>query len=577
MASKAFRQKMAQSVVDCSTIFANAGCVGQGTYGIVHKVYRLEGTRQLNRGCALRQEGDDLDDTTKPYALKGMVTSVSRTEGFSTANLRELALLRELHHDNVISLREAFIHSMTKEVWLLFDYAEYDLWWLCNDHRSANLRLQEPMLKSIMFQLLQGVHYLHEQWVLHRDLKPANVFLTRGGSIKIGDLGMARVFVAPPKAFSDVDPVVVTYWYRAPEIMLGAKHYTKAIDIWSIGCIFAELINLVPIFHVKNDQNSRDPYYAAQLEAIFKVLGMPDEQKWSLLKHMPRYPDLKRDFKTKASKFDDVLSKRMNEPESSTRLSLMRRMFHYDPEKRISADEALTAPWFKSVDRFDPKNCFAKATRAYPARELDKPSEVAAEAPSHGETFKHLHIALSRMPACLPSQQATGQNNIFVFTQMSMIKRLTFPTTTSTAVPSAPTRLRVQRLVPGDGWRVVHRSEPSQKDPVTRRTVIISASQSNPRPMLEALGFRHSASYLHRGAENIFASQVSVRLARVSNPSTKVELTPGHDLLECICIGTNAQEATRVLEMLASTLFPQVRLQKVDVHRSAALMTRAAR
>lgn len=104
--------------------------------------------------------------------------------------------------------------------------------------------MPESLLMSVLWQMLQGIHYLHSNWVLHRDLKPANVLVMGEGSsdvgrVKIADLGMARLFNAPLKPLTDVDPIVVTFWYRAPELLLQAKHYTRAVDIWAIGCIMA--------------------------------------------------------------------------------------------------------------------------------------------------------------------------------------------------------------------------------------------------------------------------------------------------------------------------------------------------
>lgn len=106
-----------------------------------------------------------------------------------------------------------------------------------------------PMIRSIMHQMLSGIHYLHSNWIMHRDLKPANILVMgRGeqcGVVKIADFGLARIFQAPLKPLRET---VVTLWYRAPELLLGAKHYTRAVDMWAIGCIFAELISLRPLF-----------------------------------------------------------------------------------------------------------------------------------------------------------------------------------------------------------------------------------------------------------------------------------------------------------------------------------------
>ena len=140
------------------------------------------------------------------------------------------------------------------------------------------------MIKSILWQIINGVHYLHSIWVLHRDLKPANILIMgegpERGYVKIADLGLARLFQSPLFPLHQADRVVVTIWYRSPELLLGAKHYTKAIDVWSIGCIFAELIMGYGLFkgkEVKADRNNRNPFQRDQLEKIFHHLGVPNE------------------------------------------------------------------------------------------------------------------------------------------------------------------------------------------------------------------------------------------------------------------------------------------------------------
>jgi cyclin-dependent kinase 8/11 len=125
-----------------------------------------------------------------------------------------------------------------RKVWLLFDFAEHDLWHIIKFHRAAKankkpVMVPKGMVKSLLYQILDGIHYLHSNWVLHRDLKPANILVMgegpERGRVKIADMGFARLFNAPLKPLADLDPVVVTFWYRAPELLLGARHYTKAI------------------------------------------------------------------------------------------------------------------------------------------------------------------------------------------------------------------------------------------------------------------------------------------------------------------------------------------------------------
>ncbi len=129
-----------------------------------------------------------------------------------------------------------------------------------------------------MWQLINGVSYLHQNWVLHRDLKPANIMVSADGVVKIGDLGLARLFDNPIQSLFTGDKVVVTIWYRSPELLLGARHYTAAIDLWAVGCIYAELLALRPIFkgeEAKIDNKKTVPFQRNQMQKIIEILGTP--------------------------------------------------------------------------------------------------------------------------------------------------------------------------------------------------------------------------------------------------------------------------------------------------------------
>jgi cyclin-dependent kinase 8/11 len=135
------------------------------------------------------------------------------------------------------------------------------------------------VLKSLTFQLLNGLEYLHAQHILHRDLKPANVLVSAQGVVKIGDLGLARLSREPLHHLFLGDKVVVTIWYRAPELLLGTRHYGRAVDTWAVGCVLAELASLRPVFkgeEAKMDAKKNVPFQRDQMIKIFEVLGTID-------------------------------------------------------------------------------------------------------------------------------------------------------------------------------------------------------------------------------------------------------------------------------------------------------------
>ncbi|KAJ6437262.1 meiotic mRNA stability protein kinase UME5 [Purpureocillium lavendulum] len=214
--------------------------------------------------------------------------------GISQSAIREMSLCSELRHNNVIGLVEILLED--KCIFMVFDYAEHDLLQIIHHHTQQPRHPIPPAtVKSIMFQLLNGCQYLHTSWVLHRDLKPANIMVTSAGEVKIGDLGLARRFDKPLHSLFSGDKVVVTIWYRAPELILGSYHYTPAIDMWAVGCIFAELLSLRPIFkgeEAKMDSKKTVPFQRNQMQKIVDIMGLPSRDKWPLLPTMPEYNQL---------------------------------------------------------------------------------------------------------------------------------------------------------------------------------------------------------------------------------------------------------------------------------------------
>ena len=214
------------------------GFLNSGTYGRVYKAQEL-----VPRGSWVREP--------RVYAIKKFKPDreghAALYTGISQSAVREIALNRELRHVNVVWLREVLLEE--NAIFLVYEYVEHDFLQIIHHHLTVlRTPIRGAMIKSLLWQVLNGVQYLHENWIMHRDLKPANILITAHGVVKIGDLGLARVYCGPLVSLHTSDMVVVTIWYRAPELLLGARHYSPAIDLWAVGCIWGELIALRPMF-----------------------------------------------------------------------------------------------------------------------------------------------------------------------------------------------------------------------------------------------------------------------------------------------------------------------------------------
>ncbi len=247
-------------------------------------------------------------------------------EGLDMSAIREVKFLRECKHENVIELIDVF--SQKQNLNLILEFLIADLEMLIKDR---SIIFSPSDVKSWMLMTLRGLFYLHSRFILHRDLKPNNLLLSEQGVLKIADFGLARDFGS---AYVNMSPQVVTRWYRAPELLLGAKSYSYGIDIWAVGCIFAELLLRIPYLPGDGDMN--------QLETIFRALGTPNKETWPGLSSLSQL-----DFKQYPPSDPRGLFTAASEDE----LSMMSSMLKMNPQERPSAKEVLRSKYFSNLPR----------------------------------------------------------------------------------------------------------------------------------------------------------------------------------------------------------------------------------
>merc|ERR1719154_161776 len=290
------------SVHGCRSVieFSCLNRIEEGTYGVV---YRARDKR-----------------TQEIVALKKLKMEKEK-EGFPITSLREINTLLISQHPNVVPVREIVVGNMLDQIYIVMDFLEHDMKSLMETMRKKKQVFLPGEVKCLMVQLLRAIHHLHDNWILHRDLKSSNLLLSHNGILKVGDFGLAREYGSPLKAYTSI---VVTLWYRAPELLLGMKQYSTHIDVWSIGCIFGELLLMEPLFPGKSEVD--------ELNRIFKLLGTPSEKVWPGYKELPGVQKMK---------FIDSPNSRLREkfPDrmlSDTGLELMKGLLTYDPRQRMT-------------------------------------------------------------------------------------------------------------------------------------------------------------------------------------------------------------------------------------------------
>ncbi|CAI2728459.1 unnamed protein product [Schistosoma spindalis] len=293
--------------------------VGEGTYGHVYKAR---------------------DKITGEYKALKKVRLENEREGFPITAVREIKILRQLRHPNIVNLCEIVTDKddptdFKKDkgaFFLVFDYMDHDLYGILE---SGLVVFSEQHIASLMKQLLDGLSFCHDRHFLHRDIKCSNILINNKGQLKLADFGLARLYIAGDKERPYTNKVI-TLWYRPPELLLGEERYGPAVDIWSCGCILGEMFTRRPMFQASEE--------VEQLEVISRICGYPDPAIWPNVEKLPFYSTIKP---------KKMYRRRLREEYHIVpphAVDLLDHMLQLDPQKRCSAREALASPWLRNID-----------------------------------------------------------------------------------------------------------------------------------------------------------------------------------------------------------------------------------
>ncbi|CAK1578895.1 unnamed protein product [Parnassius mnemosyne] len=310
--------------------FSKVEKIGEGTYGVVYKAKdRMTG---------------------KEIALK-KIKLENEPEGVPSTALREISVLRDLNHPSVVRLLDVLLADT--KLFLVFEFLHMDLKRLMDLTKGP---LPLDLVKSYLRQLLEGIAYCHGRRVLHRDLKPQNLLVDAEGRIKLADFGLARAFGIPVRAYTHE---VVTLWYRAPEILLGAKFYSTAVDVWSLACIYAEMASGRTLFPGDSEID--------QLFRVFRALGTPGGELWAGARRLPDFRAAFPRWPPRAARL--LLPEPLQaQPHAA---ALFEAMLRYEPAERVSARAALLHPYLADARRTPPplplRAAHAQASPPHPA------------------------------------------------------------------------------------------------------------------------------------------------------------------------------------------------------------------
>eukprot|EP00227_Mantoniella_beaufortii_P003667 CAMPEP_0197617476 /NCGR_PEP_ID=MMETSP1326-20131121/61054_1 /TAXON_ID=1155430 /ORGANISM="Genus nov. species nov., Strain RCC2288" /LENGTH=431 /DNA_ID=CAMNT_0043186369 /DNA_START=205 /DNA_END=1497 /DNA_ORIENTATION=+ len=347
--------------------------IGKGAYGVVCSARNVENYEKV--------------------AIK-KITNAFENAIDAKRTLREIKLLRHLHHENVIRIVDVTAPANVQnfnDVYVMYELMDTDLHQIIR----SNQPLSDDHCQYFVYQLLRGLKYIHSANVLHRDLKPSNLLLNANCDLKICDFGLARTnkddlkpsnlllnancdlkicdfgLARTNKEQEYMTEYVVTRWYRAPELLLSCSEYTSAIDVWSVGCIFAELLGRKPLFPGKD--------YVHQLNLITRTIGLPEETDMAFISS-----EKARRYIRSLPKSPRVNFHKVYPDAESAAIDLIDQMLVFDPQRRITVEQALAHPYLASLHDVNDEPA---ATSSF---EFDFEGETLSESGVRDLVFKEL-------------------------------------------------------------------------------------------------------------------------------------------------------------------------------------------
>ncbi|CAD8109588.1 unnamed protein product [Paramecium primaurelia] len=296
---------------------------GDGTFGVVIKAENMQ-SHDLVAIKKMKQKYHNFEECT---------------------NLREVkALMKLQNHPNIVKLKELFLDNDT--LCLVFEFVDKSIYQMYIQQKEMGKTIPEDQIKSLIYQVANGLSYMHKHGYFHRDLKPENLLVSNNGVVKIIDLGCAREIRSRPP-YTDY---IATRWYRAPEILLKQANYNSPVDIFALGCIMAELFLNRPLFQGNSELE--------QFNKILSTLGTFTQLEW------PEGSRLVSQMGLALAQFQPLQLQQLIPNASTEALNLLTQMIRWDPNKRITATQMLTHPFFYNIEKIAPPIIFEEQIKS---------------------------------------------------------------------------------------------------------------------------------------------------------------------------------------------------------------------